>query len=228
MTEIRWRSDFEVDLIDKMGSDHRIVQAAKVSTLGAESLEAGESSGLIRYLMRNRHGSPFEHATMQWMISAPIFVWREFHRHRIASYNEESSRYKQLEPIFYAPDIRDRPMQQVGKAGHYTLQHHGDPCVPSDAMDLLTDRQAEAYEAYESMLASGIAREVARQVLPVSIYSTCYVTMNVRALMNFLSLRNAPTALWEIRQVAARMEDDFAEAFPQTYQAFVDAGRVAP
>lgn len=227
MTDIQFRSDFDVTLLDVMGSDHRTVQAAKVSTAGADSINAEDSAGLIRYLMANRHGSPFEHCVMQWMITAPIFVWREFHRHRIASYNEESSRYKQLAPVFYAPDIRDRPMQQVGKPGHYKLSF-GDSVVASEGMDALTDQQSSAYAAYEAMLASGIAREVARQVLPVSIYSTCYVTMNVRALMNFLSLRTAEGALWEIRQVAKAMDADFAREFPVTAGAFSAAGFVAP
>ena len=225
MMDVQFRSDFDVTLIDTMGSDHRIVQAAKVSTLGAESLEVGESEGLISYLMRNRHGSPFEHGVMQWMISAPIFVWREFHRHRIASYNEESSRYKQLAPVFYNPPPH-RPAKQVGKPGHYTLTNDGQRA--SLAAGDMQRIQFEAYRAYQRLLSEDVAREVARQVLPVSIYSTCYVTMNVRALMNFLSLRNAPSALWEIRQVAAQIEETFSAAFPQTHAAFVAAGRVAP
>lgn len=226
MTDIQFRSDFDVQLIDTMGDDHRIVQAAKVSTLGADSLDAADSAGLVRYLMSNRHGSPFEHCVMQWMISAPIFVWREFMRHRIASYNEESSRYRQLEPVFYAPTA-GRPSTQVGKPGHYTL------AIDDNQLDswraALTKQQAAAYALYEQALTvGGVAREVARQVLPVSVYSTAYVTMNVRALMNFLSLRNAPSALWEIRQVAEQMETQFFLMFPVTHAAFVAAGRVAP
>lgn len=226
MAEIRFRSDFDVNLIDTMGDDRRIVQAARVSTLGAESIDTEESAGLIRFLMRNRHGSPFEHCLMQWQISAPIFVWREFMRHRIASYNEESSRYRQLEPVFYRPP-RKRPLQQVGKPGEYTLE----PGTERQLQDVWWESGQicdGAYDTYQSLLAGGVAREVARQVLPVSIYSTAYVTMNVRALMNFLSLRNAPQALWEIRQVAAAMEVDFALRFPQVAAAFVDNGRVAP
>lgn len=223
---VRFRSDFDVELIDTMGSDHRIVQAAKVSTLGADSLEAGESAGLIRFLMSNRHGSPFEHCSMQWMISAPIFVWREFMRHRIASYNEESSRYRQLAPVFYVPPA-ERPTQQVGKPGAYTLEL-GDT-LTSDLHRAATKAlQRQAYRTYEQSLTEGIAREVARQVLPVSIYSTAYVTMNIRALMNFLSLRNAKSALWEIRMVAMQMEGDFQARFPIAHEAFLDAGRVAP
>lgn len=226
MTEIRYRSDFDVTLLDVMGDDHRIVQAAKVSTLGADSLAAAESAGLIRYLMSNRHGSPFEHCVMQWMISAPIFVWREFHRHRIASYNEESSRYRQLAPVFYVPPA-ERPLAQVGKPGHYTLEA-GAAHQWKHLDERTRDSQRAAYEAYQAQLDNGVAREVARQVLPVSIYSTCYVTMNVRALMNFLSLRTAPSALWEIRQVANAMSDDFTKRFPVTAHAFLDAGTVAP
>lgn len=225
MTDIRYRSDFDVELIDTMGSDHRIVQAAKVSTLGGDSLAAAESHGLIRYLMNNRHGSPFEHCVMQWMISAPIFVWREFHRHRIASYNEESSRYRQLQPVFYVPPL-DRPLQQVGKPGQYTLEAAPDLCEP--LANALGGQQSDAYNTYEQLLGAGVAREVARQVLPVSIYSTCYVTMNVRALMNFLSLRTATSALWEIRQVANAMSAGFCDRFPATFNAWAKNGWVAP
>jgi len=225
MTEIAFRSDFDVQLIEVMGNDHRVVQAAKVSTLGADSLAADDSAGLVRYLMTNRHGSPFEHCVMQWMISAPIFVWREFMRHRIASYNEESSRYRQLRPVFYIPPAT-RPSEQVGKPGAYTLTSN------ADHHDLLESASTwilvKAYDTYEELLGAGVAREVARQILPVSIYSTAYVTMNLRGLMNFLSLRTAPSALWEIRQVANAMNRDFAARFPVVAAAFDQAGRVAP
>lgn len=226
MTEIRYRSDFDVALVDVMGDDHRIVQAAKVSTLGADSINATDSAGLIRFLMQNRHGSPFEHCVMQWMISAPIFVWREFMRHRIASYNEESSRYRQLQPVFYVPPD-ERPLTQVGKPGAYTLEP-GTADQWAHLDERMRANQRSAYEAYEAQLQNGVAREVARQVLPVSIYSTAYVTMNVRALMNFLSLRTASNALWEIRQVAIAMDDSFAARFPATRQAYAAAGFVAP
>jgi thymidylate synthase (FAD) len=118
VTDVRFRSDVSVTLIDSMGSDQRICQAARVSTQGAESYETGEAAGLINFLARERHGSPFEHVLFQWLIEAPIFVWREFMRHRIASYNEESGRYKQLEPVFYVPDA-ERPLVQIGKTGNY-------------------------------------------------------------------------------------------------------------
>ena len=99
---IHVRNDFDVELVDSMGSDELICRAARVSTLGAASIDTSESAGLIGFLMGNRHGSPFEHNAMMLRVTAPIFVWREFMRHRIGfSYNEESGRYKVLDGVFY-------------------------------------------------------------------------------------------------------------------------------
>ena len=143
--------------------------------------------GLINYLMRDRHGSPFEHNSMTFYVQAPIFVFREFMRHRIASYNEESARYRELNPVFYVP-APDRNLIQVGKPGAYDF-------VPGTAEQAALTREATihavtvAYQEYERMLEAGIAREVARGVLPVATYSSMYVTMNARSLMNFLSLQ---------------------------------------
>lgn len=230
---IAFRADFDVDLIDSMGNDHRVVGAARVSTKGADVTEAGETAGLIKFLMAGRHGSPFEHILMTWRITAPIFVWREFMRHRIASYNEESGRYKQLDPVFYIPGP-ERPLVQEGKAGAYTF-------VPGTEQQYRKVRTAHAvtaeyaYAEYENLLSLGIAKEVARITLPLNIYSTAYVTMNARGLMNFLSLRvkddlsTYPSfPQWEINQVANKMEDHFANLAPQTWKAFVVNGRVAP
>ncbi len=115
------RCDFDVELVDFSGSDELICKAARVSTLGAASIDSSESKGLIKFLMSNRHGSPFEHSLMMFRISAPIFVWREFMRHRIGfSYNEQSGRYMQLDPVFYIPNGM-RPLIQVGKAGAYSF-----------------------------------------------------------------------------------------------------------
>ena len=105
-SEIQFRDDVTVELIDSMASDLSVVRSAKVSTVGDLSTlesDAEKSAGLINFLMRDRHGTPFEHNSMTFFVSAPIFVFREFHRHRIASYNEESGRYKKLQPVFYVP-----------------------------------------------------------------------------------------------------------------------------
>ena len=122
-TQITFRSDVTVELVKSSASDADVVFAARVSTGGERSLEdvgvdAGGSEGLIKYLARERHGSPFEHAVMTFYVQAPIFVWREHMRHRIASYNEESGRYRVLQPVFYVPGP-ERNLIQTGKTGHY-------------------------------------------------------------------------------------------------------------
>lgn len=233
MVAIAFRSDFDVVPVDSMGDDTRVCQAARVSTQGAESFSSEESKGLIDFLLKNRHGSPFEHGIMTWMITAPIFVWREFMRHRIASYNEESGRYKQLNPVFYIPE-RGRPIQQIGKAGAYEYVPGTDDQY-SEMVQIFRVGARRQYEDYQLLLDSGVAREVARMELPLNIYSSAYVTMNLRALMNFLSLRTkSDKALftsfpqWEINEVANSMEADFADAFPLVWSAFNTFGRVSP
>lgn len=232
--DIWYRDDFDVELVSVSGSDAMICRAARVSTLGAESIDTSESEGLINFLMRNRHGSPFEHGLMTFRISAPIFVWREYMRHRIGfSYNEQSGRYMELEPVFYTPP-QERPLIQVGKTGEYRF-------VPGDQGDhdfvweTMISSHKESWRAYQAMLNRGIAKEVARGCLPVSIYSTAYVTCNPRSLMSFLSLRTKvenskfPSyPQWEINRVAVQQELIFAEHFPLTHEAFNKSGRVSP
>lgn len=234
MTEIILRSELDVELVDVMGSDQSITKAAKVSTLGAGAEDAETSAGLINFLMKNRHGTPFEHAAMTFRITAPIFVWREFHRHRIGfSYNEESGRYKQLEPVFYIVP-KERNLIQKGKPGHYIFE----PGTATDHEIVIRAHHGvcqAAYLAYEQLMANGIAKEVARMCLPVSIFSTCYVTCNPRSLMAFLSLRTInensmfPSfPMYEISNVADQMEGLFAKHFPITHDAFYTHGRVSP
>jgi thymidylate synthase (FAD) len=236
--EVSFRDDVTVELVRGSASDADVIFAARVSTAGEQSLEdvngdAERSTGLINYLMRERHGSPFEHNSLTFFVRAPIFVWREHMRHRIASYNEESGRYRQLEPVFYVPS-RERAIQQVGKTGAYEFL----PGTP-EQYDLIEARMQQscrdAYSAYIDMLDAGVAREVARMVLPVSIYSSAYVTLNARSLMNFLSLRRKAEGSHfpsypqrEIEMVAERYEDEWARLMPLTHRAFVNNGRVAP
>ena len=198
-----------------------------------ESLDTSRSKGLINYLMRDRHGSPFEHNSMTFYVQAPIFVFREFMRHRMASYNEESGRYRELNPVFYVPGP-SRNLIQVGKAGAYDFL----PGTPEQTA--LVDAEVRAvclaaYESYQRMLDAGVAREVARIVLPVTIYSSMYVTMNARSLMNFLSLRTKREGTHfpsfpqrEIEMVAEKMEDFWVDLMPLTADAFNANGRVAP
>ena len=236
--EIVFREDMSVELVKSSASDADVIWAARVSTAGDKSLEdvgsdASKSEGLINYLARERHGSPFEHTSMTFFISAPIFVFREFMRHRIASYNEESGRYRELKPVFYIPS-KERKLVQIGKAGAYTFVD-GTPEQYEITVKSIKETCILAYGNYQKMLDAGVAREVARAVLPVTLYSSMYVTMNARALMNFLSLRTSRDGSHfpsypqrEIEMVAEKMEAEFAKLMPITYGAFQKSGRIAP
>ena len=227
-----------VELVRSSAADADVLFAARVSTMGEHSLQdvgadATRSSGLINYLMRDRHGSPFEHNSMTFYVQAPIFVFREFMRHRIASYNEESGRYRELRPVFYVPGP-ERKLQQEGKPGHYTFVE-GTPEQHALVTEQTQATCRAAYEAYQRMLSAGVTREVARIVLPLTLYSSMYVTMNARALMNFLSLRvqRADSTFpsfpqREIEMVAEQMERHWAALMPLTHAAFESNGRVAP
>jgi thymidylate synthase (FAD) len=235
---IVFRDDVTVELVKASANDADVIWAARVSTAGEKSLaeidgDPARSAGLINYLARERHGSPFEHTSMTFFISAPIFVFREFMRHRIASYNEESGRYRELLPVFYIPN-KDRKLVQIGKTGAYEFID-GTAEQYEVLVAAMKESYIKSYEGYQRMLEAGIAREVARAVLPVGLYSSMYVTMNARALMNFLSLRTAREGSHfpsypqrEIEMVAEKMEAHFATLMPLTYQAFEKSGRVAP
>ncbi len=235
---VQFRSDVTVELVRAAAQDADVLFAARVSTRGEQSLEdvdgdAERSGGLIRFLMRDRHGSPFEHNSMTFYVQAPIFVFREFMRHRIASYNEESGRYRELRPVFYVPGP-DRRLVQQGKPGAYDFVE-GTPAQHDLVTGEVRRVSEEAYASYQRMLAAGVAREVARIVLPVTIFSSMYVTMNARSLMNFLSLRTKREGARfpsfpqrEIEMVAERMEQEWARLMPLTADAFEQAGRVAP
>lgn len=185
-------------------------------------------AGLINFLASGKHGTPFEHNMFTFHVKAPLFVLREWHRHRIGwSYNEWSARYSKMEPDFYVPN-RDSIRTQVGKPGAYTFERVEDDDVANTVMNSIRAEQYEAYARYEERLAQGIAKEVARVNLPVSIYSQMYATCNARSLMNFLALRNSPHAQAEIRAYAEAMEAMLAEVMPHTHEVFVANGRVAP
>lgn len=244
MSDIIFRSDVTVELVRSSASDSDVLFAARVSTQGEQTLEAAtakteasedekKNKGLINYLMRDRHGSPFEHNSMTFYVQAPIFVFREFQRHRIASYNEESGRYKELSPVFYVP-APDRNLVQVGKTGAYEFLPGSAEQIALVEQESRTTSQ-QAYESYKRMLEAGVAREVARIVLPLNIYSSMYVTMNSRALMNFLSLRTSREGTHfpsfpqrEIEMCAEKMEDFWAKLMPYSYECFNLNGRVAP
>ncbi|MDH6453318.1 MULTISPECIES: FAD-dependent thymidylate synthase [unclassified Streptomyces] len=237
--EISLRNDVTVELVKSSASDSDVLFAARVSTLGEQSLDELQkdperSKGLINYLMRDRHGSPFEHNSMTFFVTAPIFVFREFMRHRVGwSYNEESGRYRELEPVFYVPGA-DRKLVQEGRPGKYVFVE-GSPEQHEAVRSVLDDSYRQAYTAYQKLLAEGVAREVARSVLPVGLFSSMYATCNARSLMHFLGLRTQHEQAKvpsfpqrEIEMVGEKMEAEWAKLMPLTYAAFNTNGRVAP
>ncbi len=230
--QLDYQDEPEVRLLSHIGGDDSVVKAMLVSTLGAESIEADATYGRINYLMKNRHGTPFEHNSFTFYIKAPIAVFREFQRHRIGmSYNEMSGRYKELEPTFYLPNP-DRPLVQEGKPGAYTFVA-GTPAQYRLALNELDRAYQAGWRSYQVMLMNGIAKEVARMALPVGIYSQMYVTCNARSLMSFLSLRTTGGQFpsypqYEIEQVAKLMEIELEASMPLTHKSFVDNGRVSP
>lgn len=241
MAEMLFISDIKVDQVQVMGGDEMVVHAARVSTQGDSCRETIKDEdggyGLINYLMKHRHGTPFEHGCLTVWVHAPIFVWREWHRHRIGfGYNEESGRYKQLEPVFYIPP-RDRPMMKVPgwKPGRPKFLRCEDEVSFQHLCGNLKECYRISYRNYELNLELGIDPGLARDCLPVGIYSSCWVTCNPRSIMAFLSLRtHEPTAkavsypLYEIEVAARKLEAIFAAGWPLTYRAWQENGRAAP
>ena len=204
-----------------MGGDDRTALSAWVS-FGNDDISRLEDrkrvSGLINFLMRERHSTPFESSVFTFAVETPIFVAREYFRHRSASYNEWSGRYSEMLPQFYLP-APERPLVQQGKAGAYNF-------VPgNDSQYGIVVKQYErvfntAWDAYQTQLEAGVAKEIARNVLPLSTFTRFYATMNARNLMHFLGLRTDEQALYEIRDVAAQMEIGLADKMPITYEAW--------
>lgn len=242
MSKIRLTSEIAVEYIQHMGDDAKLAHAAMVSTRGVSgegAIAVGEEkiTGLINYLMKHRHGTPFEHGALTVRVHAPIKVWREWHRHRVGwSYNEESGRYKQLDPVFYIPP-RDRPMfRPVGfKSANPVFEPITDDIRYGTIISQLEHGYQTTYDIYEHLLSLGIDRGLARDVLGVGIYSACYCTANPRSIMHFLELRtNRPDAkrpskpLYEIEVAAKKLEQIFEMYWPITYKAWNDNGRAAP
>ena len=215
-----------VRLDDAMADDLSVVNGARVSFARRKEEMDESDEGLVRFLMRDRHGTPFEHNSFRFHVRTPIFVAREWFRHRVGSFNEFSMRYAKATDDFYVPEPED-VRTQVGKPGAYSF----DPVSPEVAETTREELQAvyqAAYAAYEKLVELGVARELARCALPVGAYTEFFWTVNARALMNFLSLRAAETAQREIRRYAEACEVFFAEKMPVTHAAFIANGRVAP
>jgi thymidylate synthase (FAD) len=208
-----------------MADDLSVVNSARVS-FGKRHEEVEESDrGLISFLMKHRHGTPFEHNAFRFHVKAPIFVFREWQRHRIGSFNEMSGRYMELPGEWYVPEPENVRIR-VGKPGQYSYE----PASKQDAEAFIATLQDDceiSYSSYLGALRLGIAPELARFFLHVNHFSEMYWTVNARSMMNFLSLRHAPTAQWEIQEYAMVIERFFGGLMPLTWNAFV-ISRVAP
>ena len=202
-------------LVDFMGGDLAVVQAARVS-IGKGITTKERDRKLVRFLLENRHETPFEHSVFKFHIRCPIFVARQWFRHRISSYNEISGRYTELKDEFYLPE-----KLRAQKSKNYIYTN-----LPDELNEPLTKKMQafydQAFALYREMLQAGVAREHARMVLPLSLYTEFYWTVNARALMNFLMLRLDTHAQWEIQQFAHAAEEIFAEKMPWTYQVFTE------
>jgi thymidylate synthase (FAD) len=222
-----------VDVLDgfvrldaSMATDLSVVNSARVS-FGKASDELDESGiGLVNFLMREHHGTPFEHNAFRFHIKCPVFVAREWFRHRIGSFNEFSARYSEVPNEFHIPEA-GYVRTQAGKPGAYKFEPMAEN-EADEAINIIREANQFAYGAYLDLIEAGVAKEVARMVLPVSMYTQFYWTVNARALMNFLSLRTHDTAQREIREYANAVETFFAELMPVTYEAWVVNSKVCP
>lgn len=215
-----------VTLEDSMGGDLRTVNAAKVSNKKrSKEMGPGEEK-LIRYLMAHKHTSPFEHTMFTFYVKVPLFVIREWHRHRTWKFNEVSGRYVVFEPEFYLPDNFRTPAA-TNKQGSifptdvdpkwYDVGHWNEW-----AQEEVTFAFQHSFETYEALLEEGVAKEMARMVLPLNLYTEMFATIDAHNLMKFLELRNAPDAQWEIQQYAKALEEFFKMKMPITYEAWND------
>lgn len=217
----------EVELLGSMASDLDVVNGARVSFAAYQDKVDDRAKGLINYLMKNKHSTPFEHSTFKFRIKAPIFVTREWMRHRWSSFNEMSMRYHVPETIdFYVPHSKN-VRKQVGKPGAYTFESIDDEKIINKTILEIHHCNQHAYSSYKHLIEMGVAKEIARCVLPVSQYTEFIWSVNARSLINFISLRNDSNAQYEINEYAKIIERFFLEKMPITHQAFIDCGRVA-
>ncbi len=238
MAELIFKSDIDVEHVAHMGNDQMIANAAWVSTKGMRETpsDPAKVKGLLKFLMQKRHGTPFECSSLCVRVHAPIKVWREWHRHRVGwSYNEESGRYKALDPIFWIPP-RERPMirPEGFKSSRPAFDFATDEEYEQTVEDLTRAYQV-CYGSYEDMLENQVDRGLARDVLGVGIFSACYCTANPRSIMHFLELRTKRAdakrpsdPLWEIAYAANKLEVIFAEHWPLTHRLWNENGRQAP
>jgi thymidylate synthase (FAD) len=236
--EPEFRSDFTVEYVQHCGSDEMIAHAAMVSTgkaRSAEPIPEAKLNGLLNALISKKHGSCLEHNSITFFIEAPIFVFREWHRHRVPwGYNEASARYmRQMKPVFWMP-MENRPLVKEGKSMAPKFVE-GTIEQVSTTQTALAEAYTDSWRHYSTIIEAGVANEVARAALPFGLYSSMYATSNLRGIMHFLALRtHEPQAkfvsypLIEIDQCARKVEEIVTKLFPVSMRLFNENGRVAP
>lgn len=203
-----------VKLVDFLGGDISVVNAARVS-FGSAAKDEKRDRILIHYLLENSHMSPFEHSVFQFCIKCPIFVARQWMRHRWCSYNEISARYSEVKDEFYVPE-KFRVQDKSNRQGSLESENLDNEKLIKEYKQCLQN----SLDCYKKLLGEGVAREMARMVLPVSQYTQFYWTVNARSLMNFVVLRLDAHAQKEIRAYADALGRIFAQKMPETYHAF--------
>ena len=203
-----------VRLIDSMGNDLSVSRAARVSY---DAPGRPEDEKLINYLWKNHHTTPFESVTFTFEIYAPIFVFRQWHRHRTWSFNELSARYKELPEVFYVPKVEHITTQSTSNKQMRTDEENPNA---ADIKGIITGQCENAFATYRKLLELGCPRELARSVLPVTTYSHMFATVNLLNLLKFLTLRTHSHAQYEIRVYAQAMLDLIRPIVPQTVTAW--------
>ena len=210
-----------IRLVDFMGSDNRVVSSARVS-FGGVSKGEEQDKKLIKYLIEHRHHTPFEHCYFQFHVCCPIYVARQWMRHRWGSFNEISARYTQVKDEFYIPSVfrgQDIKNRQGSVAADFD----------NEALRKLYEESVEAsFAAYNKLIQAGVAREMARGVLPVCQYTQFYWSVNARSLLNFLQLRTDGHAQYEIRVYADAIAQIFKEKMPWSWEAFEALNKTLP
>jgi len=219
MSEIKVLDHGLVRLVDHMGNDLSIVRAARVSY--DADWRTGEDEGkdekLIAYLMKNHHTSPFEAVTFTFEVKAPLFVFRQWHRHRTWSYNEVSARYSELPEEFYIPELSDITHQSTSNKQMRTSEQHDNALLMQSYM---RKSMMDAFALYKELLTQGCPRELARAVLPTSTYSRMFATVDLHNLFHFLRLRLHEHAQKEIRVYAEAMLELVEPIVPYAVAAF--------
>jgi len=204
-----------VRLEDRMGGDMSVIRAARVSYMSEKPRPPEEDEKLIAYLLKHNHGTPFEHAVFQFHVKLPIFVARQWIRHRMSSYNETSFRYREAPEEFYIP-LKWRAQEIKNKQGSVDSD-----ALPHDEWNKKLNNHCEAsMKFYKELLEGGAAREMARMALPTNLYTEWYWTVNARSLMHFISLRSDSHAQWETRQFSHALASIMRESMPWTWKAF--------